>query len=66
MSHTITPEIIREVRHAHGLSRALLGKRLGCSPRTVEHWEQGRAPHRMFVPKLLALKRAVKKDEITR
>lgn len=37
----MTPEELRQQRHAHGLSQAALAKLMQVSPNTVARWERG-------------------------
>ena len=55
MTHGITNDELRTLRHQAGLSQADLAERLGVRCCTVSRWEQGvRMPRGMMVAEIVA------------
>lgn len=51
----LTPEVIRDAREAHNMSRQVFARRLGVNARTLERWEQGRSKPNEQAAVLIAL-----------
>ena len=51
----MTPEELRRIRAALGLSKREMARRIGVAPRTIARWEDGEHPIGLVYEKLIRL-----------